>query len=377
MSTLQTSVSIAHIRALLFRANVDRPVVTSFGSLADRPALFVEVEDADGVRGWGEIWCNFPQFVAEERARFLQRVIVPMLEGAEIADPSDAGAKLDRVLGIQAIQAGEEGLLAGVAAGLDQALWDLVARRAGQPLWRLLGGTNSVSVCASSLDPEHALEVIERETAAGHRAFKLKAGFTDKIDLETVASVREAFGDDVVLMVDPNQAWGVRHAIEIAERLAPYDPLWIEEPIRADEPLRVWRELSARCPVPIAAGENIRNEHGFTPLIDGRLVRQVQPDVGKWGGISHCLEVGRRAVAAGIGYSPHWLGGGIGLAISLNLLAAVGGTGFAEIDVNPNPLREAFPLAAVHDGGVQLSDEPGFGFEPDFGMLATYRRQID
>ncbi len=345
--------------------------------MSDRPALFVEVEDVYGARGWGEIWCNFPEFAAEQRARFFQRVVAPMFDGTEVAEPAEVGDRIDRALGIQAIQAGEEGLLASVAAGLDQALWDLLARRAGQPLWRLFGGTGSVRVCASSLDPQQALEMIARETANGHRAFKLKAGFGDKVDLDTVASVREAFGDAVVLMVDANQAWSVRRAIDVAERLAEYDPIWIEEPIRADEPLRVWRELSARSPIPLAAGENIRSEHGFTPLIDGRLVRQVQPDVGKWGGISHCLAVGRRAVGAGIGYSPHWLGGGIGLAVSLNLLAATGGGGFAEIDVNPNPLREGFPLPAVCDGSVQLSEEPGFGFEPDFADFSSYRCHVD
>ena len=377
MLTFQASVTITRVRALLYRASVDRPVVTSFGSLSERPGLFVEVEDADGVRGWGEVWCNFPMFAAEERARFLQRVIAPMFEGTAVAEPAEASARIDRVLGIQAIQAGEEGLVSSVAAGVDQALWDLLARRAGQPLWRLLGGTNTVSVCASSVDPEQALEMIERERANGHRAFKLKVGFGDRIDHDTVAAVREAFGDEIVLMVDANQAWGVRRAVEVAERLASYKPIWLEEPIRADEPLRIWRELSARCPIPIAAGENIRSEHGFAALIDGRLVGQVQPDAGKWGGISRCLTVGRRAVAARIGYSPHWLGGGIGLAISLNLLGAVGGAGFAEIDVNPNPLREAFPLPSVSEGTAQLSVEPGFGFEPDFTTLDAYRRQVD
>ena len=371
------SISVTRVSALLFRAHVDQPVVTSFGSLSERPALFVEVEDANGARGWGEVWCNFPEYAAEERARFLQRVIAPMFEGTTVATPAEAGERIDRVLGIQAIQAGEEGLLSGVAAGLDQALWDLVARRAEQPLWRLLGGANTVRVCASSLDPEHAVEMVGREIGNGHRAFKLKAGFGDKVDLEAVAAVREAFGEEVGLMVDANQAWSARQAIEMAERLRPYDPLWIEEPIRADEPLRLWRELSARSPIPIATGENIRSEHGFTPLIDGRLVRQVQPDVGKWGGISHCLAVGQRAVAAGIGYSPHWLGGGIGLAVSLNLLGATGGPGFAEIDANPNPLREAFPVPVVRAGVMELSPDPGFGFEPDFGSLAMYRREVD
>ena len=65
------------------------------------------------------------------------------------------------------------------------------------------------------------------------------------------------------------------------------------------------------------------------------------------GGISGCLAVGRRATSAGVGFSPHWQGGAAGLALSLNLLAAVGGVGLGEIDVNPNPLRDNFPLPSV------------------------------
>jgi D-galactarolactone cycloisomerase len=352
MTDLNTSVAIAHLDVLLFRAQVDRPVVTSFGSLAARPALFVQVEDTDGVRGWGEVWCNFPEFAAEERARFLHRVIAPTLEGTQVAEPSEASTRIDRLFGVQAIQAGTEGLVASLAAGVDQALWDLVARRAGEPLWRLFGGTREVRVCASSLDPEQALAMVERGLADGHQAFKLKAGFGDKTDLATVAAVRNALGDAPLVMVDANQAWNVRQAVEVADRLAEFDVSWIEEPIRADEPLRVWRELTARSRIPIATGENIRTEQGFGPLVDGRLVGQIQPDVGKWGGVTGCLQVGRRAVASGVGYSPHWLGGGIGLG-------------------------QVFPLPAVRAGSVTLADQPGFGFEPEFAQLAAFRQSIE
>jgi L-alanine-DL-glutamate epimerase-like enolase superfamily enzyme len=377
MSTLETSVAIAEIRVRLYRAEADRPVVTSFGSLLERPALIVEAEDRDGARGWGEVWCNFPAFAAEHRARFLQDVIAPLFAGVTVEEPAEAERRIDRLLGVQAIQAGEEGLVAAVAAGLDQALWDLVARRNDLPLWQALGGTPTVRVYASSIDPEHAIATVTQERLAGHDTFKLKVGFSDKLDLETVAAVREAAGGEIGLIADANQAWTPRQALEMAERLAPYGLEWLEEPIRADEPARVWRELAARAPIPLAAGENVRSEHGFTRLIDDRFVRQIQPDIGKWGGVSHCLAVGRRAVNAGIGYSPHWLGGGIGLAISLNLLAAVGGSGLGEIDVNPNPLRDAFPLPAVRDGAVTLPETPGFGFEPDLAGLERHRLPID
>jgi D-galactarolactone cycloisomerase len=377
MSILPASVAIAKVRASLFRARADRPLVTSFGSLLERPALIVEIEDTDGARGWGEIWCNFPPVAAEHRARFLHDVIAPVFDGTTIDEPADAERRIDKLFGIQAIQAGEEGLVAAVAAGIDQALWDLVARRRDMPLWQALGGSATIRVYASGIDPENALEAVTAQREAGHRAFKLKVGFSDKIDLETVGNVRDIAGSDMALMVDANQAWSPRQAVEVAERLAPFRLEWLEEPIRADEPFRVWRELAERSPIPLAAGENVRSAHGFTRMIEGRLVRDVQPDVGKWGGVSHCLNVGRRAAGAGIGFSPHWQGGGIGLAISLNLLGAVGGSGFGEIDINPNPLRDAFPLSIVHDGLIRLSDNPGFGFEPDLAGLEHLRISID
>jgi D-galactarolactone cycloisomerase len=373
---LDTSVAIAELRVRLYRARAERPVVTSFGSLSERPALFVEVEDSDGARGWGEVWCNFPAFVAENRALFLQDVIAPRLAGVTVEQPAEAGKRIDRELGVQAIQAGEEGLVAAVAAGLDQALWDLVARRARLPLWKALGGTESVRVYASGIDPEHAVTTVRDERLAGHDTFKLKVGFSDRLDLDTVAAVRRDAGREIRLSVDANQAWTPRQALEIADRLAPFEIEWLEEPIRADQPARVWAEIASRSPIPLAAGENIRGEHGFTRLIEKRFVRHIQPDVGKWGGISGCLLVGQKATNAGIAYSPHWLGGGVGLAISLNLLAAVGGSGIGEIDVNPNPLRDAFPIPTVGNGMVVLADAPGFGFEPDFEALESFRRPI-
>ena len=155
------------------------------------------------------------------------------------------------------------------------------------------------------------LETVAAERDAGHRSFKLKVGFSDRIDHDTVANVRASVGDDVDLIVDANQAWSPRQAVEVAERLAPLRIEWMEEPIRADQSFRVWREVSARSPIPLAAGENIRSTHGFTRLVEDRLVGHIQPDVGKWGGVSGCLSVGRKAVGAGIAYSPHWQGGGI------------------------------------------------------------------
>ncbi len=104
----------------------------------------------------------------------------------------------------------------------------------------------------------------------------------------------------------------------------------------------------------------------------------MQPDVGKWGGISGARDVARHATAHGIACCPHWLAGGVGLAASMHLVAALGNEqGYAEVDANPNPLREdVFPFAVV-DGWVTLSDAPGLGVEPDMTKLAPFIVQPD
>ena len=131
--------------------------------------------------------------------------------------------------------------------------------------------------------------------------------------------------------------------------------------------------MAANSEVPLAAGENLRGERAFDEAIDAGYLAFVQPDVGKWGGISGGLDVARHADSRNVAYCPHWLAGGVGLAASMHALAGSGSVnGYAEVDANPNPLREeVFPLAIV-EGRVTLSDAPGLGVEPDLRRLAPY-----
>jgi len=122
----------------------------------------------------------------------------------------------------------------------------------------------------------------------------------------------------------------------------------------------------------------VRGVASFDAMIASGSLRFVQPDVGKWGGISGCREVGRRAAARGVTLCPHWLAGGVGLAASLHLLAAAGTAGSVqEVDANPNPLREEVLPLEVRDGAVTLDDAPGLGVEPDLKRLARFVVRVD
>ena len=367
MSLPQTApLRVDRLGVSIYRAPVDRPVRTAFGAMTSRPAVIVSAENQDAV-GYGEIWCNFPSCGAEHRARLLESVLEPWVIGTEWSSPAQAFAELTARSHRLALQAGEPGPIAQVIAGIDTALWDLAARQAGVPLWRLLGGSQArMPAYASGINPDGAVQQAEAARAAGFRAFKLKIGFGADLDLENLAALRSRLGPDVQIAVDANQAWGLAEAIATSRALGRYQPLWLEEPLAADSPLEDWQRLAAASPIPLAAGENLRGDAAFDAAIASGALAVIQPDLAKWGGITACLPLARRINGAGLCYCPHYLGGGIGLLASAHLLAAAGGDGLLEIDSNPNPLRAglAAPFPALEDGQFVLSEAPGLGVAP-------------
>ena len=364
--------TIERLERFVFRAPIATPVANAFGAMTNRPALFVRVIASDGAWGWGECFANFPQVGAEHRARLVDSIFAPLLEGRDATDPAATYAMLADRTRTMALQCDEPGPFAQVLGAIDQALWDMSARRAGLPLWRHLGGASgSVRIYASGIGPDDVVVLALRKRDEGYRAFKLKVGFGAQRDAANLAALREALGDATPIMLDANQAWTPADAGTRIDALAHQRPHWIEEPMRADEPPSAWKELGQRSAVPLAAGENLRGLDRFTSALD--FLAFVQPDVGKWGGITLAREIAKRARDHNVALCPHWLGGGVGLAASLHLLAATGGErSYAEVDANDNPLREeVFPLA-VREGSVTLSEAPGLGVEPDLQRLSRF-----
>jgi L-alanine-DL-glutamate epimerase-like enolase superfamily enzyme len=370
--------TLARVEAHVFRTPIKDPVRTSFGTMTERAAVFVRVEDSDGARGWGEIWCNFPNAAAEHRALLFGDILAPRVLGRRIDDPVGLWAELDRALHVLRIQSGDAGAFSAAAAGLDLAIHDLRARKRGLPLWRALGGNDDspVPVYASGINPGRAaLDTVERTRAEGHRTFKLKIGFGEETDLGSLRPVASGLQSGERLMVDANQAWDLATACTMVPKLAEFGLGWIEEPLMADRPTAEWTQVAAAAPARLAAGENVRGAGAFQAMIESGLFGFVQPDAAKWGGHSGCLPVAKAALAAGRTFCPHYLGGAIGLLHSLHLLAAVRGPGLLEVDANANPLREGLlqDLMTVRDGCVSLPGGQGLGLEPDLKPLANLR----
>jgi L-alanine-DL-glutamate epimerase-like enolase superfamily enzyme len=354
-----------------------------YGSQAFRSAIFVKLTDADGVSGWGESFANWPPFAAEHRARVVDQVLAPRAKGKKFESPAQLTQALTEGVAIQRIKSDERGPFDQAIAAVDIAAWDLVARRQRLPLFELLAKqfeprskiAPGVEVYASGLTSPTIDKFLPRARALGINIFKLKIGFDPKDDLKSVLRLRKAAGEKSIIRVDVDQAWTLEEA---KVRVRPLENLgleWIEEPLRADRPIKEWLDFAGVCSIPIAAGENIRGVEDFRAALASGVFSILQPDIIKWGGLTDGLIVAKLVEDARKRFCPHYLGGGIGLIATAHLLAAIGSREAIELDISENPLREIFldQLPQMKDGRIQLSRESGLGIEPDLRKLSAFR----
>lgn len=348
---------ITRLQAWAFRSPTPSPVATSFGLMRDRPAVLVRLEASDGCFGWGEIFANWPAAGAEHRVRLLEQDIAALVLGTAFKHPSDVFRRLSHQTRIRAVQCGETGPFAQVIAGLDCAAWDMAARRAGQSLRHFIraDAPDQVPAYASGIEAAAAGDVIPRARAAGHRQFKVKVGFDAAKDSAALQGAFAAAKDGEAIACDANQAWSLPEAEHFLNRVAELPLTWVEEPLPVFADTDQWQALAKASAFPLAGGENIAGEADFATAIEAGYLSVLQPDLAKWGGITGCLSVAQSALAQGRRYCPHFLGAGLGLIASAELLAAAGGDGVLEVDVNPNPLRSLF--FAGDDGGGEPVQE--------------------
>src|SRR3954453_2391731 len=195
-------------------------------------------------------------------------------------------------------------------SAFDMALWDLKARRAGLPLWNILGGYNPrVPVYAGGIDLDLPLDALLRQTdgnlAKGFRAIKMKVGRPNlSEDVERAKAMREHLGAGFPLMVDANMKWSVDGAIRAARALSPFDLTWLEEPTIPDDPAghaRIAREGG----LPIAAGENLRSLWEFKLYIAGGGVSYPEPHGTHSGGVHPFTKIARLAEAFNLPVTSH------------------------------------------------------------------------
>ncbi len=363
-------IQIRKVETYLYQAKVTKPVVSTLATIHLRTALLVRIEDQDGAFGWGEIYATMPSFSAPHRVNIVHQILCALLQDKSFDTPSHCWQWLQQKTHTLQLQTGEAGPFSATIAGIDCAFWDLYARKQYLPLVECLGGNlHPIPVYASGLNPADGPEVVIESRAKGFRAFKQKIGFGPDIDIPILKKIFATLPEEESLMVDINQGWTIDQIKDMAPLLQDFPLRWIEEPIQVDRPSEEWQLCKKLLNQPLAGGENLRDQDF---AIHCAWLDVIQPDIGKWGGISANYAVAKKAIDLGKSYCPHWLGSGLGLMGSAHLLCALGGDGLLEMDVNENPLREvlAHQLPTIHSGKIELNSSPGIGVLPNLELAA-------
>jgi L-alanine-DL-glutamate epimerase-like enolase superfamily enzyme len=277
---------------------------------------------------------------------------------------------------------------------VEVAVWDLVGRSLGEPLWRLLGGRSDALLAYASTGERVAADErvsrVKRLVADGIRAVKLRFHAVDwREDLEVVEAVRDAVGSRIEIMVDANQGWrmpgdlrtpwDVATATACARALESSDVFWLEEPLPTSD-VEGYASLRRRTSLRLAAGEMVRTLPEARDLVVRGGIDVVQPDVMLAGGIGGCRLVAAVADVAGRAFSPHTWTNGLGMIANLHLAMAVSSVPFVEVPFDPpawSPQRRDWmlrhPVAIASDGTIRPPEGPGLGTLLDLDALERFR----
>jgi L-alanine-DL-glutamate epimerase-like enolase superfamily enzyme len=253
-------------------------------------------------------------------------------------------------------------------AAIDIALYDILGKTCGKPLFRLIGGyrTDVLTDITLSVKPPRemandAVKAIEQ----GFKALKAKVGVNPEDDVERVKLIREAVGDEIQLRIDVNQGWTVQQAIEILNKVAKYDVQFVEQPVPVAD-LKGLAKVKENSPVPVMADESVHSPEDATRVIKAEAVDFINIKLMKSGGILKARKIAAVAEAAKV---PCMIGcmseSGIGIAAAAHLAGAIKNVQYADLD--SDILLED---KLVRKGGAPLKDSkrtflsrPGLGIE--------------
>jgi L-alanine-DL-glutamate epimerase-like enolase superfamily enzyme len=269
---------------------------------------------------------------------------------------------------------GRRGVETYAVSGVDIALWDLLGKIAGQPVYRLLGAVKprARAYFAPSLKPaEEIVEEATRAQADGYTAIKLRVGLDPRAGVDLVRQVRDAVGDDFEIAVDANMSYDRRTALRVARQLEELDVAWLEEPILARSLTQYIEDhswLADRVSLRLSGGESLFTRFEFIELLERRTFDILQPDATSVGGISEAKRVADMAAAWNLTCVPHIAcssGTGVALAAGLHLVLACVNAPLVEFDPYGGPGWDGLLVEPieVRDGHLSAPDAPGLGIE--------------
>jgi L-alanine-DL-glutamate epimerase-like enolase superfamily enzyme len=333
--------------------------------------LIVEVSTDGGINGIGQSFTTLSSNSAATLANCLETMIKPKVAGK---DPL-AITGLWNELYYAFYSAGRSGITIAALSGFEIALWDIKGKALRAPVYQLLGGAAHDRIRAfASLSqfntPAEAAQAATYAAKQGFTALKLHLG-----DVETLAAVRKAVGDNFDVMVDltANCRWDPSAAVKKGLEFAAYNPYWFEQPVFPHDDYDGLAFVRSKLNIPLATGEDEYTANGFKPLIEKRAVDYLQPSIVKIGGLLQEKKVFTLADTFNLKVAPNCWSTGPALAATLHVCFSEPNAFIIEtpIDLPEAPILIQ-PFATLDKGYWQLPVSPGLGIEFNEKALAKY-----
>jgi D-galactarolactone cycloisomerase len=358
---------IVDVKAQALSVPVEDGIVFGIGKVLRRDTVLVRIETEDGIVGYGE---SHHGRAAGSIAHVVNSLLRYFLIGE---DATDVVGIWQRIYTMQLRSHGLGAATSIAMSGIDQALWDIRGKAVGWPLYKLLGGSSrKIKAYAGGVslgwsEPAVLCEEVAQALEGNYKAVKLRGGDTPARDIARVAAVREAFGDDLTIMVDANTNYTVADVLKVLPAFEELGVEWLEEPF-APHDHRSYATAD-RSNVPLAAGENHYTRFEFHRLIEDGHVGILQPDLSKAGGITEVLRIAALGSAWKLPICPHTATTGLNMAVTIHVLASIDNAGYFEGDISEaNLFRDELvstPYTVAADGTVSPLDRPGIGVDVD------------
>jgi galactonate dehydratase len=357
-----------------------------------RQYVFVQVDTDEGITGWGEI--TGTGAMPNRAVAAVVREVAPFLEGDDPAHIEAIWNKIFRTL----TYVGTRGITSCVVSGIDIALWDIRGKALGLPIYQLLGGKVRDAIALYTHFPlgetpaEAAQNVMvpvndgvkaiktdpfqpahSRRRRQGLAATYLDGGMDPQGEQEGadfIAAIREAVGPEVEILIDAHAMFNVPTAIRLANKLAPYNITWFEEPV-PPESYHALRQVREQVQTRICVGERLHTRYEFVPVLEQRLADFIMPDVTWTGGISELKKISTLAEAYYVPVSPHDASGPINVLAGAHVMMTVPNFYKLETIRSKMSAYDVFiqePLD-TRDGNLYVPERPGLGLEMNVDFL--------
>ncbi|MED5428153.1 MAG: mandelate racemase/muconate lactonizing enzyme family protein [Chloroflexota bacterium] len=354
---------------------------------AGKNLCFVRIDTDEGIHGWGECYTQADRDVqVTAHIDMLKRYLIGR-------DPTNIKHFMQMVYDDFAGRRGAMDLWCAVS-GLEHAMWDILGKVSGQPVYKLLGGPvrSKIRVYANgwggggwdSADlADRASQIVESGFTAlkfdpipgPWRTFVSKD--VERQAVENVRAVRQAVGTDVDILVEMHRRLAPMHAVKIARGIEEYEPFWYEEPVLAEN-IDALASAKQNINIPVVTGEELYTKFEFREIFEKQAADIINPDVCNVGGILELKEIAAMAEPYFVVVSPHnYNSTTLGLAATVNASATMPNFLITEYFVNFEELGKNIATTPfeVENGYINLPESPGLGIDLDEESLAKYPYQ--